>query len=59
MSQISRVRGVIETHNGFGYARQKAQDLIDTAITELSIFTDGPPKETLISLAHYVLTRKK
>ncbi len=59
LHQVGRVRQVIEAHNGFDYAQQKAHQLIETAIDELNIFPDNTARENLVGLAHYVLTRKK
>ena len=59
LNQVGRVRSVIEAHGGFNYAKQKAQELIDSAIAELNIFAGSSPKNILTNLAHYVLTRKK
>ncbi len=49
----------IEKNNGFVKARKKAESLMNEACQGLAIFQDGPPKSTLLGLAHYVLTRDK
>ncbi|HIJ78642.1 MAG: polyprenyl synthetase family protein [Desulfobulbaceae bacterium] len=57
--QVASAHGLINKYQGFAVARQKAQDLMDEALSGLKIFSDGPAKDTLIGLAHYVLNRDK
>ena len=49
----------IQEKNGFQYARNTAEGLISTAISELNIFEDSPAKNILISLAEYIPARDR
>ena len=57
--QVNTAHILINKYQGFDTARQKAQALMDEALSGLDIFADGPAKDTLIGLAHYVLNRDK
>lgn len=48
----------IEKNQGFSYARDMAQTLVETAVEGLEIFTESNTRQTLTGLAHYVLTRQ-
>lgn len=57
VEQFERVRNIIDKNKGFAKARQQAEDLIFTAVSRLEIFGESLEKNTLISLARYVLER--
>jgi octaprenyl-diphosphate synthase len=61
-ANLDRARDIIDRNNGFTYARQMSASLIDNAVASLALFS-GPPskifRETLVGLAHYVLSREK
>jgi len=55
-------RALIETHDGFGYARQRAEQLIASGLAALEIFDSPKHAEDtalLAGLAGYVLSREK
>ncbi|MCK5437110.1 MAG: polyprenyl synthetase family protein [Desulfobulbaceae bacterium] len=56
---VDTAKEIIQEKNGFQYARNTAEGLISTAISELDIFKESPAKNILISLAGYVLERNK
>ncbi len=49
---------ILDRLDGFENARRRAATLIDEAIAALSPFADGPEKDALTGLAHYVLNRQ-
>ncbi|MBU0909881.1 MAG: polyprenyl synthetase family protein [Proteobacteria bacterium] len=57
--QISEVRGFIEQYDGFTYAGQGAETLIEAAHEALAVFPDCQSRKILAGLANYVLTRQK
>ncbi|MBU0486017.1 MAG: polyprenyl synthetase family protein [Proteobacteria bacterium] len=56
---FEQVRALIAHHQGFDYARRQAEQLIDSAVSQLDTFPDSRPKEIMTGLAQYVLERKK
>ncbi len=58
-AHIDLARRFIEKHEGFTYARQGAETLVEAAIEALTVFPDCQARKNLEGLAHYVLTRKK
>ena len=62
LAHLDEVRDIIDRNSGFTYARQLAASLIDDAVASLALFSKPPNKffrETLVGLAHYVLSREK
>ncbi|MGV1100127.1 polyprenyl synthetase family protein [Thiovibrio sp. JS02] len=57
--QLPQAKAIMEKSGSFLYAGEKAKNLIGEAVEGLAIFPDSQAKLTLISLAHYVLTREK
>jgi octaprenyl-diphosphate synthase len=53
-----RIMEIIDCYEGFQYTSIRAKDYIDQAKCRLSLFPDSKEKETLCSLADYVLERK-
>ena len=56
---LSDVHDFIASNNGFTYAREGAEALVEAAVESLAIFKDCQAKKTLTGLAGYVLTREK
>ncbi len=62
LAKLDRARHIIDRNNGFIYAGKLAEELINDAITSLAVFTSAqtqPFRETLVGLAHFVLSREK
>lgn len=62
LENIAAVRQLIGKYDGFGYAKQQARMLINSAIARLDIFateTTADTRSLLIGIADYVLTREK
>lgn len=49
----------IEKFNGFAYAREGAEALVEAAVESLAVFPDCRARQILVGLAHYVLNRQK
>ena len=56
---VEDARRFIEEHQGFTYAREGAEALVEAAVDSLALFPDCQARATLTGLAHYVLTRQK
>lgn len=56
---LEKAAVVIDRANGFGYARRRAENLIEEACRGLLIFPENLAREQLFGLAGYVLTRDK
>jgi geranylgeranyl pyrophosphate synthase len=50
---------MIEKYQGFSYAREMAETLVETAVEALDIFLDSRTRQILTGLSRYVLTRRK
>ena len=62
LANLDQARDIIERNNGFTYARRLAESLINEAIGSLAQFSNPAGqifRETLVGLAHYVLSRDK
>ena len=62
LEHFATVRQLIGKYDGFGYARQQARLLVNSAITGLDIFATEATadiRSLLIGIADYVLTREK
>lgn len=57
--QVAAARRFIEEGNGFTYAIQGAETLVEAAEEALAVFPDCQARRTLIGLARYVLTRQQ
>jgi len=62
LAELDRARHIIDRNDGFLYAGKLAEKLIKDAIAGLGVFTSAqtqPFLETLVGLAHFVLSREK
>ncbi len=60
LEQLERVRELVFRYDGFGVARQRAEELIHRAVEGLRLFSaaeNSVNRAILVSLAHYVLER--
>ncbi len=58
-ARFDDVRMMIEKYQGFSYAREMAETLVETAVEALDIFLDSRTRQILTGLSRYVLTRRK
>ncbi len=56
---LAFVTSLITRYGGIEYTRRRAEDFTRTAIDRLGLFPDGRPKDALVELARYVVTRRK
>ena len=56
---LKRLLKLFQKYNSINISLQKAQDLIDDAKAELSVFPDSTAKEALFAVADYTLQRGK
>ena len=56
---MGRIMEMVERHGGVSYAREKAEQYVDNALTALEGFPESPYLEALKGLAEYIITRKK
>ncbi|MEN9282280.1 MAG: Polyprenyl diphosphate synthase [Bacteroidota bacterium] len=54
---VGRVVAFVEHHGGIDAAQQKATELQQRAISELSVIPDSPYKSSLVDFANFVVTR--
>lgn len=54
---VGRVVAFVEQHGGIEAAQQKATELQQRAISELSVLADSPYKSSLVDFANFVVTR--
>ena len=62
LAELDEAREGIRKNNGFVYARQVAEKLVDDSIESLSVFSSCQNQQaldTLIGLARYVIEREK
>ncbi len=58
-SGLKYVTGLFEKYDSITHSYEKARSLVNEACAELNIFADSMEKDSLLSLADYVITRKK
>lgn len=58
-SDLADVQHLLAKHNSLDQAHERAANLISEAKAALDIFEDSMEKESLLTIADYVLTRKK
>ncbi|MBM4135796.1 MAG: polyprenyl synthetase family protein [Nitrospira sp.] len=56
---LKKIQKLFKKYNAIELSFKRAQQLIDDAKTELSIFPDSPAKDALLTLADYTLRRGK
>ncbi len=56
---ITEACDFIKKYQGFSYSEEMAQNLVETAVEALDIFSDSQARNILIKLSQYVLTREK
>lgn len=56
--RTEEIRAIIDRNNGFSYAREGAETLVEAAIEALQIFSDCQARKNLEGLARYVLIRQ-
>jgi len=62
ITEFEYARDIIQKNDGFEYAAQMAENLIDTGVASLSLFDpeqNGSTLDILTGLARYVITREK
>ncbi|MFP3983575.1 MAG: polyprenyl synthetase family protein [Desulfurivibrionaceae bacterium] len=59
LARLDQVYDIIDRNEGFSYARQGAETLIEAGCAALAVFPDCRAKQSLLALADYVLARDK
>jgi octaprenyl-diphosphate synthase len=57
-AEFQHLIGLLEKYGGIEYTRQRAAERIRRAKAGLSVFDEGPARETLLDIADYALARK-
>jgi len=55
---FNRIKRFIDKYHGLDYATAKAERLIKKAKESLSVFSDSPPKNHLLDLADFIVSRR-
>jgi octaprenyl-diphosphate synthase len=58
-TEVANVCSFIDKNDGFSYARQGAETLVEAAVEALSLFPSCQARSNLEGLAHYILIRQK